>query len=227
MYVTPESGPNLMYWNFLPMGVTNYGGDLQIFNLPEYTAAPLQFNLNPIGLEYVRTSAFQGIGGGWSPAQVDVNAVNALTQQFVAPVLQQNAAQHYTQAGQGVTALKTSLNSLLINPNATTEDREKANEYLAKIDKLEAELKALEGQELSAKEVYDKSSAIEKELRQIATSVGELNSKISKAATEAAQQAQQAKQQAATEQQGANENGNSATVKVQNADPEAERLSQT
>ena len=200
MYVTPASGPNLMYWGFLPMGVTNYGGDLQVFNLPDYSAMPLQLGFNPMGQAYMSMSAFSifggfgGFGMGLGLPPINMASVNALAQQFAAPVLQQNAAQHYTQAGQGATALKTTLNSFLLNQNATTEDREKANEYLAQIDKYEAELKALEGQELSAKEVYDRSSAIEKELRKIATNVGELNSKINKAATEAALLAQQTQQ---------------------------------
>ena len=37
---------NLPYWNILPCGITNFGGDTQIFTLPDYlTSGPVGMNL--------------------------------------------------------------------------------------------------------------------------------------------------------------------------------------
>lgn len=225
MNVTPESGPNLAFWGLLPMSVSNYGGDLQVCTLPEYLGGPLQFGFNPVGDAYISSAAGGGInlGGGMGSAQVDMNAVYQLGQMFSAGANQNFTAQQYSQSAQGATALKTTLNSLLLNQSATTEDRDKANEYLKQIDKFEAELNAMKGQNLTTQEVYDKSAAIEKELRKIATKAGELNSKVMTAANEAAQAAQQQQQQDVAQADGKQ----SASVATENADPEAERKSQT
>lgn len=202
MNFTPASLPNLMYWGLLPMSVSNYGGDIQVCTLPDYLGGPIQFGLNPMGSAYLNTCAFSGIGGGWgcnTSPQIDFGAVNYLAQAFSAGQNQNFTAQQYAQSGQAAAALKNTLNSLLLNSNATSEDRDNINKYLEQIDKYEAELKGLQGQNLSVQEVYDKTAAIEKELRKIATQTGEINSKVGKAT---ADNAQASKTQTSEESQG-------------------------
>ena len=222
MYVTPQSGPNLLYWNWLPMSVSNYGGDLQVCNVPEYIGKPLMFGLNPCAENYIRTSAFDtnyyggcyggGVGG------VDTVAANAIAASWVAAPNQNNAMQSYSQTTNMGTALKTTLNSMLLNANATDEDRTAINEYLTKIDEHEAALKAIQNQELTTFEVGEKSREIETKLREIGTEVGKLNSKLQQAAAQAAQQ---------QSNQTDKPNNDNATVAQENPDPEAERKSQT
>ena len=200
MVATPVSGVNLAFWNILPMGVSNYGGDLQVYNLQEYLAGPPRFNLNLAAQCNIATQIYSGIGGGWNVTpDINMGEVQALAQAWTAPIAQQQAGQQFSQANSGVTAIKTKLDSLLLSEHATTEDREKANEYLAKIDKLEKELQELKNNpEITAQEVFDKSFEIEKELRAIATNVGELATKVNQAAQQATQQAQQVQEQAQT-----------------------------
>ncbi|MBE7713594.1 MAG: hypothetical protein E7Z87_07610 [Cyanobacteria bacterium SIG26] len=191
MAVTPVSGINLLYWNMLPMGVSNYGGDLQVYNLQEYLAGPPRFNLNLAAQCNIATQIYRGIGGGWNVTpDINMGEVQALAQAWIAPIAQQQAGQQFSQASGGASSIKTKLNSMLLNKSATAEDRQKMNDYLSEVDKLEKELQELKNNsEITAQEVFDKSFEIEKQLRKIATDVGNLSSAISQVALQAAQQA--------------------------------------
>lgn len=226
MVATPVTGVNLAFWNILPMGASTYGGDLQVYDIPNSIMEPFTSFLNPIAELQLATRQYAadpifGCGGGGG---INMGAAQNLAATWLNPINQEYAGVQYNQANQGITATKNKLNALLLNESATPEDREKVNEHLAEIDKLEKELKELQNATgVSTQEVYDKSFEIEQKLRKIATEVGNLSSKITQAAQQAAQQAQQAQQQAQAEQQ----TNNNATVAVENADPEAERRSQT
>ena len=47
MSFTYQSYANMPFWNCLPCGMTNYGGDIQVFTIPEYAGSQIGMQLNP------------------------------------------------------------------------------------------------------------------------------------------------------------------------------------
>ncbi len=56
---TNLSYANLPYWGILPMGVTNYGRDTQVFTIPEYASGQIGMTLNPIAQFQFGTAGLQ------------------------------------------------------------------------------------------------------------------------------------------------------------------------
>ena len=53
MTIDHISRANLPFWGQLPMGVTNFGGDTQVFTIPDYSTAQIGCYLNPAGLNAI------------------------------------------------------------------------------------------------------------------------------------------------------------------------------
>ena len=54
MAISPQGMVNLAYWNVLPMGISNYGGDIQVYNVGEY-AKPFFTSFNPLAMQNLST----------------------------------------------------------------------------------------------------------------------------------------------------------------------------
>lgn len=59
MAISPQGMANLAYWNVLPMGISNYGGDIQVYNVGQY-AQPLFTAFNPMAMANFSAPFFGG-----------------------------------------------------------------------------------------------------------------------------------------------------------------------
>lgn len=60
MAISPIGMANMAYWNVLPMGISNYGGDVQVYNVGQY-AQPFFTAYNPLAMQ---SFAAPFMGGG-------------------------------------------------------------------------------------------------------------------------------------------------------------------
>ena len=51
MAISPVGMANMGYWGILPMGISNYGGDVQVYNVPNYASSNLFSVYNPIAMQ--------------------------------------------------------------------------------------------------------------------------------------------------------------------------------
>ena len=61
MAISPVGMANMGYWGILPMGISNYGGDVQVYNVPNYASSNLFSVYNPIAMQSLSVP-IMGIG---------------------------------------------------------------------------------------------------------------------------------------------------------------------
>lgn len=64
MSISPSSFVNLGYWNCLPMMMTNYGGDIQVCNVPNYGSSQVGLIYNNLAMGQMMTPSY-GLGFGF------------------------------------------------------------------------------------------------------------------------------------------------------------------
>ena len=65
MTIDHISQANVPFYPYLPMGVTNFGGDTQIFTIDPQSTAPIGCALNPQGLAVLNGAYNQPILNNW------------------------------------------------------------------------------------------------------------------------------------------------------------------
>ena len=100
MSFTNESYANLPYWNHLPMGISNYGGDYQIYTVPEYMGTDsIGMALNGQALAQIPPFTYTPMGG----ATIDAGAVEDLARTWATPVIANAATQKANMVLQMIT----------------------------------------------------------------------------------------------------------------------------
>lgn len=176
MTVTNVGIANMPYWGVLPMGMTNYGGDTQIFEVPDYVNSRINMTLNPMAAGQLNQYLASAPNFAVQPANIDQNAANDLAGQWLAPVMGGLAENNVGSISSTIESTKAKLNSKLQTEGISDTDREKVNKLLERLDEQERKLKELqEAEGLSNDEIYEKTKEIEKELRKIVGDTAQLN----------------------------------------------------
>ncbi len=176
---TPASYGNIPFYGVLPMGISNYGGDTQIYSVPDYSSNSIGLNLNtPAQLQLAQDS----IGMGGMNIGINMPSVSELADAMYNAGMNSVAQSEVASSVQGVSSMKTRLNSLNSNSDLSSDDKKNVKKQLKKLEKLEKELEELKNSEnLSPKEAYEKAKKINAELKKILTSTNEIASRVSKA----------------------------------------------
>jgi len=195
---TAASYGNLPFFGILPMGISNYGGDTQIYNVPDYrnTRISLNFNL-PAQLQLAQSTG----GGGISGLGINMPSVDELADAMYNAGMNAVAQSEVASSVQGVSSMQSKLKSLENNEDITDADKQKVKEQLAELEKLEKELEKLKkSEDLSPKEAYDKAKTINAKLKDILAVTNEIDKRIKEAQEAAEETAEEAAEETTEEE---------------------------
>jgi len=174
MAFTNVSYANMPFWGILPMGMSNYGGDVQVFNMPEYT-------YRPVSLLFNAPATAQLNGAGYSDfslptATIDQNAVDALADQMYKSGMTPVINNQISSIKNSISGTKAKLNSKLATEGISDENRAKVEELLRKLDEQEKKLnQVLQNNSLELGEKYRQLNEIEVAIREIAGDTAQLD----------------------------------------------------
>lgn len=182
MGISYLSCANAPYWGFLPMGMTNFGGDTQIFTIPEYANSNIGLLLNPMGQAAIRGTS--SLPWGIQTPSVTPDSIRNYAQNLLTPVLNNMTSSSINTSLQNVSMTKTRLNAMLQQEGITEEQKQKINELLERLDEQEKKLKELTtSTDLDPQTAYNKAFEIEKEVRKIVNDVVTLSNEIAGVST--------------------------------------------
>lgn len=184
MALTNLSYANLPFWNILPMGVTNYGGDTQIFTVPDYIGGQIGMYLNPAAQAQMNSGFYPGLN---LQPQIDQEAVNNMANAMLYPVLNKMTSATINGCLNNIAITAQKLNSMLQNEN-TKQYADEINALLDRLKEQEEKLKELiDSTDLDPKTANTKANEIEAEIRNIvkeASQIGKVDKKDDKKAEE-------------------------------------------
>jgi len=168
---TDASFANAPFWGVLPMGMTNYGGDTQIFTVEPYQNYNIGLALNSLatGGGYWNINAGQPIY-----PNTNKSAVDDLTARALAPTYNKMASQNINIAGQNLLSCKTRLQAMLNSKDTTEEQKTAINNLIAKIEAAEKKLEELKkSSDLNPEEAYKKSREIYSEVQALVKEIAD------------------------------------------------------
>lgn len=173
MAISPQGMANFEYWNRLPMGISNYGGDTQVYTVQDYST-PLFTVYNQQAMASLATPM---TGECIIPqVQVDPDLVDKLADAMWQPVIKDLAESNMGSIAGTIQSTKTRLNSLLQTQGISDEDKRKVQALLERLDEQERKFRELQNSEgLTNDEVYDRSKEIERAMREITAETSQLN----------------------------------------------------
>ena len=136
MAVTNDTIANMPYWNILPMGVSNYGGDTQVYTVEPYLGSKIGMALNGAAEAQIppfNYSPYTGI-------PIDSAQVDALARAWTAPVAANMNSSKFQTVSSLITSTKQKLTSKLGTEGITDESKQQIEALLQKLDELEAQL---------------------------------------------------------------------------------------
>lgn len=170
MAISPVGMANMWYYGCLPMGISNYGGDIQVYNVSEY-AQPFFTTFNPMAQAQFYVG---GVGGSTVP-QLNLNIdANALADAAWAPVIENLALTNVNSNNQTIATLKTRLNSLAETEGVSDDDKTTIKQLLKELEEQEKAMKDLEDESLTNQEIYDKSKEISKKITEISQKISKI-----------------------------------------------------
>lgn len=138
---------NIPFYPWLPMGVTNFGGDTQVFTIEPWNSAPIGMSLNNQGLLAVNGDSIPLINnwGYLNPVPADSvfnNPNNNLAVQIPQPnpfeIMMQNTVKQMSAnfITQDLNIIKSNLNSMKQNLNSKLAQSTYSDDQIAKINDL-------------------------------------------------------------------------------------------
>ena len=219
MSYTWNSYPNIQYMGVLPCGISNFGGDTQVFTLDpdELGAATSPYlKLNPIA----NAMLSQRTMGSLMPqinlpsqAQIDAQAqqiANGIVNDINSGMLKQSL----NVSTQNLASQKTKLNALLANPDLPDADKAEVNRLLNEIQEQERKIN-----ELSKKMAEMDSGAALKEAQEIENNIRKIIDSANKIKVPEAKQPEQAQPQAQTPEEPQGGAQNAPTAQTQQQQP--------
>jgi len=184
--ITAASYGNIPFYSILPMGISNYGGDTQVYAVPDYTTRTIGLNLNtPAQLQLAQNSS---IGMGGMNLGINMPTVDELADAMYNAGMNAVAQSEVASANNSLSSTKAKLNSLNSNGDLDSQDKKSVEKQLKKLKKLEKELEELKkSEDLTPEEAFKKAKKINDELKEILTITNEISSRVSGAMSEASE----------------------------------------
>ena len=175
MTIDHISQANVPFYPYLPMGVTNFGGDTQIFTIDPQSTAPIGCALNPQGLAVLNGAYNQPILNNWGYTPSPDNPFMTGMQQTGERVSGNLAAQTINTNLQTIAMAKQRLNAMLMTGNYSDKQKDQINKLLDRLTEEETKLNDLSAEtDLTPSELYKKAAAIEKNIRAIVSDISKI-----------------------------------------------------
>ena len=156
--LTNASMAYLPYWGYNPFGVTNFGGDIQIFPVDNYSQSQIGLVFNQVA----QASGWPaGIGGGYQMTpQINVPAVVSQASSMAAQSLNQLASQEINTALQTIAGQKAKIQAQLQAKDLKAEDKAKLEAQLKKLEEYEKQINDLKTSGMDPQSAYLKANEL-------------------------------------------------------------------
>lgn len=156
--LTNASMAYLPYFGLNPYGITNFGGDIQIFPVEP-------FQQGQVGLAFNQVAQSMGwparINSGYQTSpMINTNAVIAGVSALAAESLNNMSKQELNATSQMISSQKTKLQSELQATDLKPEDKTKIEEQIKELEKYEKEIEDLKKANLDPQTAYQKAHDI-------------------------------------------------------------------
>jgi hypothetical protein len=184
MTIDHISQANYPFYGQLPMGVTNFGGDIQVSTVPDYSRYQIGCALNGQGLNSINGYNNNGpIVNNWGFTPT-TNPFYPGMERGLQQISGGLAGQKLNTNLQTIAAAKQHLNSMLLNDQYTKKQKEVINKLIDRLTEEETKLNDLSAEVgLKPTEVYKKADAIEKNIRNIINDISRIGAPGEKPST--------------------------------------------
>ena len=156
--LTNASMAYLPFMPYSPFGITNFGGDIQIFPVDNYSQSQIGMMFNPVA----QASGWpMGIFGDYHMTpQIDQGAVIAQASAMAAQSLNQLASQEINIALQTIAGQKAKIQAQLQAKDLKAEDKAKLEEQLQKLEEYEKQINDLKTSGMDPQNAYLKANEL-------------------------------------------------------------------
>ncbi len=156
--LTNASMAYLPFMPFNPFGITNFGGDIQIFPVENYQTSQIGLAFNQVA----QMSGWPaGIFGGYQMTpQINMNAVVAQASAMAAQSLNAMASQEINTALQTIAGQKAKIQAQLQAKDIKDEDKTKLEEQLKKLEEYEKQINDLKTSGMDPQSAYLKANEL-------------------------------------------------------------------
>ena len=156
--LTNASMAYLPFMPFNPFGITNFGGDIQIFPVENYQTSQIGLAFNSVA----QASGWPaGIFGGYQMTpQINMNAVVAQASAMAAQSLNAMASQEINTALQTIAGQKAKIQAQLQAKDIKDEDKTKLEEQLKKLEEYEKQINDLKTSGMDPQSAYLKANEL-------------------------------------------------------------------
>ena len=156
--LTNASMAYLPFMPYNPFGITNFGGDIQIFPVENFQTSQIGLAFNPVA-QMMGWPA--GFGGGYQMTpQVNNDAVVAQASAMAAQSLNQLASQEINTALQTIAGQKAKIQAQLQAKDIKDEDKAKLEEQLKKLEEYEKQINDLKTSGMDPQNAYLKANEL-------------------------------------------------------------------
>ncbi|MBO6256922.1 hypothetical protein J6N69_02655 [bacterium] len=160
--LTNASMAHIPFMAFNPYGMTNFGGDIQIFPVEPYRQTQVGLMFNPVAqMMGWPAGLYEGGGCGLTP-QINMNSVIARASAMAAQCFNSMASQNINSALQAIAGQKAKIQSQLQADDLKAEDKKKLEEQLKQLEEYEKQINELKTSSLDPKSVYAKTNELQK-----------------------------------------------------------------
>lgn len=156
--LTNASMAYLPFLPYNPFGITNFGGDIQIFPVDNYQQSQIGLAFNQVA----QASGWPvGIFGGYQMTpQINTQAVISQASAMAAQSLNQLASQEINTAMQTIAGQKAKIQAQLQAKDIKAEDKTKLEEQLKKLEEYEKQIEALKTSGMDPQSAYLKANEL-------------------------------------------------------------------
>ncbi len=156
--LTNASMAYLPFMSYNPFGITNFGGDIQIFPVDNYQQSQIGLAFNQVA----QASGWpMGIFGGYPMTpQINTQAVICQASAMAAQSLNQLASQEINTGMQTIAGQKAKIQAQLQAQDLKAEDKTKLEEQLKKLEEYEKQIEALKTSGMDPQSAYLKANEL-------------------------------------------------------------------
>ena len=154
--LTNASMAYLPFMQYNPFGITNFGGDLQIFPVENYGQSQIGLAFNQIA----QMSGWSPMFGGNQIAPFNPHAIISGASSLAAQSLNQLGSQEINTALQTIASQKAKIQAQLQAKDLKPEDKAKLEEQLKKLEEYEAQIKAIATSGMDPQSAYLKANEL-------------------------------------------------------------------
>lgn len=178
------SQANVPFWGTLPMGITNFGGDIQVSTVPDCGSGQIGCMLNAQGLAAINNQGQQSIYNNWGFTPSTDNPFMDNMEKNAEQISKALALQTINTQLNVIAMAKQRLNAMLMD-SKYSKHKEEIKKLLDRLTAEETKLNDLAAEtDLTPSEMYKKAAAIEKNIRVIIEDMSKIGKSNSSSETE-------------------------------------------